>query len=94
MKQTEPLTKVKRSFYAVMGAFCVLISLSVLSKIMRDLFLGAEFGYGKVGLVIQHPAIQTLHVAAAGAMWTGVFLLGATWLIRAKNGREPVPVRS
>lgn len=94
MKRTESLTKVKRGFYAVMGTFCVLISLAILSKILRDLVLGTDFGYGKIGLVIQHPAIQVLHVIAAGMMWTGVFVLGFTWLIRAKNGREAVSVRS
>ncbi|MBX3041219.1 MAG: hypothetical protein KF789_10990 [Bdellovibrionaceae bacterium] len=94
MKQTESMTKVKRGFYAAMGTFCILLSLAILSKILRDLFMGTELGYGKIGLVIQHPAIQALHVVAAVAVWTGVFLLGFNWLIRAKTGRETVAVRS
>lgn len=94
MTQPESMSRVKRGFYAVMGLFCVLMSLAILSKILRDLFLGAELGYGKVGLVIQHPAIQSLHVAAAAVLWTAVFLLGFTWLVRAKTGRDAVSIRS
>ncbi len=88
MTQQRPMTRVSRVFHAAMGMICVLLSLAILSKIFRDLFWSSEFAYGRVGVLFQHPIIQTLHVGAAAAMWTAVFLMGVTWILRAKSGLE------
>lgn len=89
MTETQGITRVQRRFYGVMGLLCVLMSLAVLSKILRDLLMSESLAYGKVGLLIQHPALQTLHVIAACVVWTAVFWMGTQWLIRARTGREP-----
>lgn len=88
MTNVVTMPKPKRIFCLFVGTIAAAMSIVIMSQIIRDLYMDPAGGYGRVGMSIQQPAMQIIHVLAAMVFWTALFLLGCSWIRKGTLGED------
>ncbi|MBX2988290.1 MAG: hypothetical protein KF802_10375 [Bdellovibrionaceae bacterium] len=85
----QPIHRLKRSFYGIMGALQVIVGFMIVAAVAREFLVTGATTYG-TDLPFNHPLLQTLHLVLGNVFWVAVLCNGAVWLNRARRGLEPV----